>query len=193
MDIRSSKCSYYFRKAKEYMDTTIENARPSDARGIQTVFYKTWLDTYPNEQYGITRDDVEDRYKEAFTTRLVKRENQIQNLPPNHRFFVARDRGSVTGVCHAIVHNDRNELQAIYVLPEYQGKGIGKMLWERALNFFDPRKDIYVKVAVYNQKAIGFYKRFGFQETGKTFSDERFRMKSGALIPELELVFSRSI
>jgi hypothetical protein len=32
-----------------------------------------------------------------------------------------------------------------------------------------------------------FYKRLGFQDTGKRWEDEKFKMKSGAVLPQLEM------
>lgn len=57
-----------------------------------------------------------------------------------------------------------------------------------AQQYLDPAKNIIVQVATYNTNAIAFYERFGFVDTGKRWSDERFRMKSGAVIPELEML-----
>ena len=161
--------------------------KPEDAEGIQNVFYKSWLDTYPNEKVGITVDDVEHWYKDDWNGKLEKQRNRIINPPENQSFFIAKEDGKVVGVCRIMKHADKNQLQAIYVLPEYQRKGIGKMLWNRALEIMDLNKDTIVQVADYNKKAIDFYKKLGFIDTGKRFSDEHFRMKSGAIIPEMEL------
>lgn len=160
-----------------------------DALGTIEVQYKAWLSTYPNEKLGITVDDIEHRYKDAFSgERLKKREKIISALEPNEKYIIAKDGDKVVGMCYAVIHEDKNQLQAIYILPEYHGKGIGTNLWETILPFFDKSKDIYVEVADYNEKAIGFYKKLGFVDTGKRFSDERFRMKSGAILPEMEMV-----
>ncbi len=35
----------------------ILEAVPEDAEGTVNVYYKTWLDTYPNEEFGVTRED----------------------------------------------------------------------------------------------------------------------------------------
>lgn len=159
-----------------------------DARGTIEVQYKAWLSTYPNEKLGITVDDIEYRYKDAFSSeRLKKREKIITDPEQNEKYIVAKDGDKVVGMCYAVIHEDKNQLQAIYLLPEYQGKGIGTMLWNAILPFFDKAKDIYVEVADYNEKAINFYKKLGFVDTGKRFSDERFRMKSGAILPEMEM------
>jgi len=152
------------------MDIKIVKPTIEDVRGTIEVQYKTWLATYPNKKAGITIDDIEYRYKDAFSPeRLKKREEMIVSQEPNEKYIVAKD-------------GDR--------VPEYHGRGIGTKLWNAVLPFFDKTKDIYVEVADYNEKAIGFYKKLGFIDTGRRFSDERFKMKSGAMLPEMEMKIS---
>jgi len=162
--------------------------KPEDAEAIQMVFYKSWLDTYPNKEVGITIDDVEHWYKDDWNGKIEKQRARIANPPENQSFFIAKDGDNVVGVCRIVKYPDKNQLQAIYVLPDQQRKGIGKMLWDKALEILDPSKDTIVQVADYNKKAIEFYKKLGFVDTGKRFSDEHFRMKSGAIIPEMEMI-----
>jgi ribosomal protein S18 acetylase RimI-like enzyme len=82
-----------------------------------------------------------------------------------------------------------NKLRTIYVLPEFQGKGIGKMLWEEAKKFSDSTKDTIVEVATYNINTIEFYKKLGFVDTGKRMNDIGWRMREiGASIPEMEMI-----
>lgn len=81
-----------------------------------------------------------------------------------------------------------NIIITIYLLPEYFGKGIGTKLWKQAQKVFDPNKDIYVEVVTYNKRAIEFYKKLGFVDTGKRLVDERFKMKSGSIFPEMEMM-----
>lgn len=167
----------------------IKNAEKEDAHGILNVQHKTWLSTYPNEKIGITVDDIEDRFTSRFSDEgLLKREKSIENLAPNEKYLVAKDGDKIVGMCFAKILETKNQLQAIYILPEYQGLGLGFKLWNEVLAFFDKTKDIYVEVADYNEKAIAFYKKLGFEETGRRFSDENFRMKSGALLPEMEMI-----
>jgi len=168
---------------------SVSQTKPEDARGTQEVFYKTWLATYPNKEQGITVEDIEHNFKDAFTDEaLAKRAEMFRDPKPGHFHFIAKDGEKVVGVCRTIESEVGNKLQAIYVLPEYQGKGIGKMLWETAKTIFNPGKNIFVEVATFNTKAIEFYKKLGFTDTGRRFSEERFRMKSGAMIPEMEMV-----
>lgn len=167
---------------------TITTPHPDDARAVQEVFYKTWLATYPNESVGITVDDIEHWYQDDREEKLNKLKNRISNPLENQYFFIAKSSDKVVGVCRGYTSEDKNQLHAIYVLPEYQGKGIGKMLWSEALKIMDPNKDTYVEVADYNTNAIEFYKKLGFVDTGRGWQDEHFKMKSGNRIPLMELV-----
>lgn len=163
-------------------------AAPDDVVGIQEVFYKTWLDTYPNKESGVTVDDIEDQYKDAFTEETIRQRREGLASPKKERtLLVAKEGDIVVGVCRIVRRSDKNQLQAIYVLPEFQGKGIGRLFWEEAKKFFDKEKDIVVEVATYNSNAIEFYKKLGFLDTGRRFHDEKFKMKSGAVIPEMEM------
>ncbi len=164
-------------------------ATPDDVRGIQEVFHKTWLATYPNEEARITRDDIEDRFKDAYSEeRMAKRRENIEKISSDGIFLVAKENEKVAGLCRASRTADRNLLNAIYILPEYQGKGIGMKLWNAVQSFFNSSKDTYVEVATYNTNAIGFYKRLGFSDTGRRFTDPKFVMKSGSNIPQMEMI-----
>ncbi|MEI6042703.1 MAG: GNAT family N-acetyltransferase [bacterium] len=167
-----------------HTNITIQKATPVDVLGIGEVFYKTWLATYPNEEIGITTEDVEFRFKD----RKNRDGSKFANIPDNELFLVAKEGDGVVGVCDLIKHHEKNELKAIYILPEYQGRGIGKKFWNEALKFFDLKKDTIVNVVTYNNNAIEFYKRLGFEDLGKRFMDEHFRMESGAIPPEMEMV-----
>jgi ribosomal protein S18 acetylase RimI-like enzyme len=175
-------------------DIKITDATAEDVEGIQTVFDETWLATYPNEEFGITREDILDKRQGSFDPeRLQKRRDHFESPPKNQKFVVAKDGEKIIGVCSLHREENYNKLSTIYILPEYQGRGIGKQLWEAVVPFLDVEKDTIVKVATYNKKAIAFYERLGFVDTGNRFRDEKFRMKSGALIPEMELVIKSNL
>ena len=178
---------------KEKPIISVSQATPEDAEGIAHVVATTWLSTYPNEEHRITEEDIKERVKSRQSPEEIKKTRQrIIEGKPNQKTFVARQGENVIGFCGVIKEPEFNQLKAIYILPEYQGQGAGQKLWAQVMDFFSDNKNkIIVQVATYNQQAIDFYKKLGFKETGKNFSDERFRMKSGSIIPETELVIER--
>ncbi len=180
-------------ESTEKMKVEILVAAPEDALGIKEVQYETWLATYPNQELGITPDDIKDRFRDAFTDEsITKTQERIRSEKGNTRSFVAKANGQTVGFCFCSKSDTKNHLDAIYVLSEFQGKGIGRKFWERALAFFDPEKDIVVELAEYNSSAIAFYESLGFVDTGERKKDERLTLKSGAIIPEMVMIIKRS-
>ena len=171
----------------------VSKAISGDAAAIQEVYYRTWLETYPNVEAGITREDIEDRWKNRNDPeRIERREREISSPEPGSILLLARDGEKIVGICRAITSGERNTLSSIYVLPEYQGQGIGNMLWREVMLHFDQVKDSEVSVATYNRGAIAFYQKLGFKDTGERFTEDRHRMKSGAAIPEMKMIRNRS-
>ena len=167
----------------------ILDAVSDDAFGITTVFYKAWLATYPNEAKGVTVEDIEDSYKDEFSTEKIENLKElIRNLPKNKKRLVAKRGDMVVGACTVIRNENNNYLRTLYVLPEFQNKGIGTKLWNKANEFLNPKKDTFVQVADYTENAINFYKKLGFIDTGKRTTQESERLKSGAVIIDMEMV-----
>ncbi len=166
----------------------IREATPADAERIAQISYRVWLDTYPNEAAGITKDDIEHRFIPRLSPEgIAKRSNKLASAGPDERAIVALIQREIIGFCEAVRLEEHNQLRSIYVLPEYQGKGVGTKLWSAAKEFFDPAKDTIVELVEYNGKAIKFYEKLGFRDSGRRFSDPRFQMKSGATLPEMEM------
>ncbi len=169
------------------MDIKIEEAKPTDAYSIKEVLYFSWLATYPNEKEGVTLDDIKELLKDALSEEKVRQKaEQIMNAP-DKKNLVARLGAKVVGFCLAERSLEKNQLRAIYVLPEYTNKGIGRMLWCEIKPFFDNSKKITVELATYNENAMNFYKKLGFKDSGKRITNEKLRLKSGTVISELEM------
>src|SRR5690606_33504257 len=55
----------------------------------------------------------------------------------------------------------------LYVHPDHLGQGIGKALWQAYLQQLAPEvKQVELEVEPQNARAIRFYTRLGFEETG---------------------------
>ena len=167
----------------------IRNAKPEDVKDITNVFYQAYIITYPNDIIDVSKEDIYELFKDAYSeSKLIAMADHIKNIPSNCKYMVATDGENIIGLCKIFNKENFNQLQSIYVLPSYQGQGIGRMFWSEALKFFDKNKKIIVQVATYNEKAIKFYESLGFKDNEKRFSEEKHRMPiSKVLIPEMEM------
>lgn len=168
---------------------SVSQTTPEDIEGLQNVHFRTWLATYPNAEHGVTEDDIKAKFEEWHTPEDTVRRKQTVAAPKSGEMhLVAKDAGKVIGFCRARRGDQENELVALYVLPEYQGQGVGSALWSRAAETLDLTKDTVLYAAEYNKNAIAFYEHLGFKDTGERTTDETLRMKSGSIIPEIKMV-----
>ena len=56
----------------------------------------------------------------------------------------------------------------LYVLPALQGRGIGGMLLDEIVESFPDATLFRLEVEEANERAIGFYRSQGFEQTGRT-------------------------
>ena len=174
-------------------DLKILKAKPEFAREITLVNYKTWLTTYPNKKYRITAADITFAFKKRLSKKSIKElEAKIRNPKNEFKRFVAKFDNRIVGICNIAIEKDKNRLASIYVLPKYQGRGIGLALWKSVSKFIRNKNKTILNVATYNVNAINFYKKLGFVKIGKRFTDEKFKMRNGALIPEIEMVLKKN-
>ena len=177
---------------KSINDYKIRRIIPDDYLGLHNVYFLTWLDTYPNEEFNITVEDIKYKYEQRLLPETIEeRKKKILEKRENEINLLIEYKEKIIALCNGIKNVDYNELQAIYVLTKYQGLGLGHALWNEVKKFFDPKKNIVVHVALYNKKAINFYEKLGFVKTGKIFSDEKHKMRNGAIIPEMEMMIKK--
>lgn len=80
-------------------------------------------------------------------------------------FYVAEVKDNVVGFVHATVEDGTATLHRIYLDPEYQGRGIGSELYERAEKGIKKEADrVELEVLAENKKGARFYQKKGFQE-----------------------------
>ena len=172
-----------------FKDYKIRKAESGDVLDLHNIYLTTWLNTYPNKELNITEEDIKFKFESRLTPeKIEERKLKISNIGENELMLVVEKDNELIALCNAVQRENYNQLQAIYVLPEYQGFGLGWALWKESQRIFNSKKDTIVHVASYNEKAINFYKKLGFQSTGKIFLDEKFKLRNGAMIPELEMI-----
>ncbi len=162
---------------------SIEISTREDAAAIKQVQHDVWIHTYPNEALGITLEVIRERVSKNLTPESIERLQESMN-ELNQRTWVLKDDMKIIGYCTAVKNESFNQLVAIYLLPEYHDKGLGKGLIEASLEWMGSNKDILVEVASYNDRAIKFYEKYGFKKNGKTGNSGQ--------IPTIHLVRSKN-
>lgn len=165
----------------------VERAKPEDAEAVFDVQRQTWLATYPNDEFGITYEDIRKRLEgengELIPQKVQRWKEGIESSGERRETFVVRENGKIIGFVAPGIVNEQRRIGAIYVLPEAQGKGIGGALLKKSIEWHGRNEDIFLRVASYNQNAIDFYRRNGFIETDNKIEDD-----GTPPIPEIEMV-----
>ncbi len=140
----------------------VRTATRRDLPAIRELLNKTWHATY-DAIYGIDRvNDITDEWHALPV--LEKRLNL-----PKTEFLVADDGVKISGEAFAEqISKDEIKLHQLYVSPDQQGRGIGKMLLEELEESFFDVPGITLEVEEQNKGAIKFYLTQGFEKTGCT-------------------------
>lgn len=172
----------------------IKRAVPEDAEGLCSIRDKGWLAAYPNPELGITVEDVrlmaQGPNGEYVPRRIAgMKERFAKQDGINTATFVARIGNKIAGYADPFIDEQgHHRVGALYVDPDLHGRGIGSKLMQKVLEFYGPNKDIYLEVVSYNQNAINFYKRFGFEATDGVVPEEEGRPDYLKSLPLIEMV-----
>jgi ribosomal protein S18 acetylase RimI-like enzyme len=143
------------------MDITIREAVPADAPAIAKVNIESWRSTYR----GKIADSFLDEMK--FENYEKKWNNILSHTNENICFVAVNDYGDIVGYSVAGKYIEGKfpfeaELHAIYLLKEYQGRGIGKRLFLRAVETWSQKGSgsLVLFVLSTNASSIQFYESF---------------------------------
>lgn len=89
------------------------------------------------------------------------------------------------GVVKGIIRISGDEIEKLYVEPQFQSQGIGAKLLDFAVS---DKKASWLWVLEYNTRGITFYQRYGFRLTGeKIIEDEWVPLLRMSKIPDVQL------
>ena len=154
------------------MTTSVRRATPADAAAIAEVHGRSWQVAYR----GIVPDDVLDGLS------VVQRERVWADLLARDDggplVLVGEHDGHVIGFCSALTQGrddpDHAEITAIYVDPGHWRAGAGSALLGAALAELRAAHCAAVRLWVFagNERALAFYRCFGFAADGAEMIDE---------------------
>lgn len=139
--------------------TTISEATVEDFETIRKIAHTTWPVAYGEI---LSKAQLDYMLKKMYSDATL-----LENLNKGHYFILAREDSVCLGFAsfeHNYLREKCTRLHKIYLLPETQGKGLGKLLLERivALAKENQSEIISLNVNRFN-KALRFYKKMGFE------------------------------
>lgn len=160
----------------------IEAMQADDVEPAARMRYTSWLDTYVNEEYGVTKEWIEARNQARLSPEIIER--SIEALQHDRVGWVARnDGGDIIGAAMPVRDEDGTQhVGSLYVDKKYHGTGIGAELMQRIIDWSDPEKPLQLGVISYNERAKAFYRKWGFEEVPD--SEELYAGK----MPEITMV-----
>lgn len=160
---------------------TIKTATEADFPTIRQIAYDTWPQTF-----GQILSEQQIAYMLDLMYGLPSLQAQVQQQ--GHVFLLASEAENPLGYISYELNYQQTtatKIHKIYILPQAQGKGVGKALIDAAaaVGLANQNEAILLNVNKYN-KAVQFYERIGFEvigqediDIGEGFLMEDFIMK----------------
>ena len=128
-----------------------------EIRGKAYVHWKSWQETYPG------------MVDAGYLQRLTLENCEERAFRWSSDTWIAKLDGAVVGFAAFGASREEpgaGELYALYVLRDFQGQQIGRRLMQLCLEELSGCKKVYLWALAANEKALGFYGRFGFHPDG---------------------------
>ncbi len=134
----------------------IRDVRAEDLPVVRSLLTETWHATY-DHIYGVDRVRSLSANWHSLSA-LAAQMNQ-----PDAAFLVATRDGTIVATSSARRDGPgRISVGRLYVLPEFQGRGIGRALLAATIAAFGSVQLVEIEVEAQNEPAIAFYERQGF-------------------------------
>jgi ribosomal protein S18 acetylase RimI-like enzyme len=145
----------------EFLDSVrIRPARKSDLNRYTSFLQRMYQQTFTDDKIGLTKDCFS---KKVFSS-AGRQEYIRSNLKKSReqRTWLAFLGPTLVGSVTIVVDGKICKIRGFYVAMEFQGRGLGKKLFNRALAFADG-KPLCLRTYLHNKSAIAIYKKWGFR------------------------------
>jgi ribosomal protein S18 acetylase RimI-like enzyme len=141
------------------MGTVIRRWQKSDLGSIRRITWQSWISTYSNF---IPESDL----RSYFVTHYTEASLLSMFGDPFTEGFIAEVDDYIAGYARLSFNTGENRLyvSSLYLLPEFEGKGIGIRLLESAERYATEKglDELWIGVMVKNRQALLFYRKVGF-------------------------------
>lgn len=120
------------------------------------------------EQLNVHHRDRAPHFASVFASKTFadRRANILAHSAGGLCVLLARDlTGKLIGYCvNTITEKRVGEIDSLFVLPEYRGKGLGEALVEQSIRWLNEQgvEKIFLEVSAGNEQVFSFYAKFGF-------------------------------
>lgn len=156
------------------------NIDDKDAKEIAYVSAKSWYDTYQNI---MPMDYLKDRL-DNLNQATINTKKFLENAK---NYLVCEIDKKVVGICYYSdskkeEYKNYGYLEALYLLKKYQGLGIGKEMFKKAVQGLidEGYNKMYLECAVGND-TINFYKKYG----GKVVDTTGYHIKNFSIFVDI--------
>lgn len=151
-------------------DILISKVPAEEVEALQKIGKKTFLDTFAQHN---SENNMKNYLEESFATAKLTAELS----DPDSSFYFAKHHGEVVGymkinvaAAQTEIRDARSlEIERIYVSKDFQGRKVGQLLYERAIEIAKEKDLDYVWLGVWenNARALRFYEKNGFKQFGQ--------------------------
>lgn len=151
------------------MTVTIKTCTLEDAKKLRAVSWETFYETFKSKN---SPEQLQAYLEKAFELKQVEKELATDS---SHFFFAYCD-SEIAGYLKVNTDEAQSEemgdasleIERIYVRKDFQNRGIGKHLLNKAMDVAveQAKTNIWLGVWEKNEKAIAFYQSKGFVQTG---------------------------
>ncbi len=142
----------------------IREATNNDIPLIQQLAHQVWYITYGPLQ---PKEKVDYLYQLMYSTSALTEQMTIKG----HHFLLAQDETGYLGYASFEINcknQGKTKIHKIYVMPNAQGKGVGKELMNSISASATKNQNQILSLNVYrNNPAIQFYQKIGFTKAGE--------------------------
>lgn len=151
------------------MTVTIKKCSREDLQILQTISIETFSDTFKDQN---SPENMKAYLDKAFNAKQLEKE--LSNISSEFYFIFVNEE--IAGYLKVNMNDAQSEkmgdesleIERIYIRNKFQGKGLGKNLFDKAMEIAikQNKRMIWLGVWKKNAKAIAFYKKLGFVQKG---------------------------
>ena len=148
----------------------IEKIAINNCSELQRIAKQTFYETFSKSN---TEENMQKYLAESFSTEKLSAELSNENS----EFYFAKIENQIVGYLKLnsgisqteIKTNNSLEIERIYVLQDFQGKKVGQILYDKAIEIARQKNVDFVWLGVWreNKRAVNFYMKNGFKKFDK--------------------------